>query len=73
VSPPRFRVRISDDGPELWCAGCREWWPVTLEFWPHRTSFWRCRACERERSRLYQARRMADPEQRLVNVTKGKL
>jgi hypothetical protein len=74
VSTPRFRLRIVDyDQAELWCNGCSEWLPVTMEFWPSRSSFWRCRACDRERTRLYELRRLADPEYRMVNVTKSKL
>lgn len=70
---PRFRIRLAeDDSPELFCYGCREWWPVSIEFWPSRTSFWRCRACEKERARLYQVRKLLDPEGRIKNVNKSR-
>lgn len=72
ATTPRFRLRITGEDAELYCHGCREWWPVTLEFWPSRTSFWRCRACERERSRLYQAQKSLDPEFRVKNVNKSR-
>lgn len=70
---PRFRIRLTeDDIPELYCHGCQEWWPVTIECWPSRTSFWRCRACEAERSRLYQARKRLDPEGYIQNINKSR-
>lgn len=72
-APPRFRVRLSDDDePELWCGGCNEWLPISIEFWPARDRFWHCRACEAERSRLYQAQRAFDPEHRMKNIRKSR-
>lgn len=71
--PPRFRLRITDDDDvELWCHGCQQWVPVSIEFWPARDRFWRCRTCEAERSRVYQARARFDPENRLKNITKSR-
>lgn len=69
---PRFRVRISrENDPELYCGNCRSWLPISVEFWPARDRLSRCRACEAERSRLYQARRAFDPEFRLKQYMKS--
>jgi hypothetical protein len=43
---------------------------MTHEFWP--AALWRCLACERERARLYQARRRLDPEFRLRQINKSR-
>lgn len=70
---PRFRLRIGEDEtPETYCAGCREWWPVTIEYWPTRSSFHECRACANERARLYQVKRRLDPENRLKDLNKSR-
>lgn len=70
---PRFRIRIEGyDEAEKFCYGCREWLPLTLEFWSSRIEFWRCRACNAERSRLREARKLLDPAGRLANVEKSR-
>lgn len=70
--PPRMRLRISDeDEAELYCYGCHEWLVVSIQFWPGKKNLWRCRACEAERARLYQARKAFDPEHRIKNITKS--
>jgi hypothetical protein len=55
----RLRYSVTD-GPELRCAHCGEWWAITPEFWPVR-NWSQCRACIRERNRLYQEIRRRDP------------
>ncbi len=72
MSGPRMRCRIVNyDEAELYCNGCREWYPMTLEFWV-RDKMSRCRACDRERARLYEARRRLDPEHRLRDINKSR-
>ncbi len=69
----RRRVRIVDyDRAELFCYGCHEFYPLTMEFWPCRSSFSRCRACDRERSRLFEARRRFNPEYRAQQIVKSR-
>lgn len=72
----RFRwSRI--DGAELRCLHCDEWWSVgddIAEFWV--IGKWsECRACVRERGRVYQAMRSLDPafvEKRRLRVRRYK-
>lgn len=69
----RRRMRIVGyDQAEAFCYGCHDWYPITLEFWPSRTHFGSCRACDRERSRLYETRRRLDPEHRLRQIQKSR-
>ena len=42
-----------------------------MEFWTHRNSFVTCRACDRERSRLYAVRRSFDPAYREKQILKS--
>jgi hypothetical protein len=64
-------LRITrDHDAELYCYGCRDWLPITAEFWPT-PRFWRCKACESDRSKLYQARRAFDPEWRAMQIRKS--
>lgn len=69
---PQFRLRLSlIDGPELRCAHCGEWWAITPEFWaPNQWD--RCRACSRERARLYEALRRRDPAFRAAGVERNR-
>ena len=70
----RRRIRIVGAGygsAESYCYGCHEWYPVTLEFFPNRDSVSRCRACDRERSRLYAARQQFDPAWREKQIRKS--
>lgn len=72
MTPPRMRLRIgATDDAELYCWGCHEWLPVSIQFWPARDKLWRCRACESDRQRLYQARKAFDPEWRQKQLTKS--
>jgi hypothetical protein len=72
AAPP---VKVVDGeeelGPQRWCRGCDEFWPVTDEFWDWertaKTFHWKrlCRACDLEQKARYSAARRerikADP------------
>ena len=53
-------VRWTEEGFELQCLVCREFWPLTAEFWRYR-AIARCRGCYRETHRRAQAQRRTDP------------
>lgn len=60
----RLRYDLTD-GPELRCPHCGDWLPLTMEFWEAQRNEWHmCRACKRERSRLYALLRGRDAEYR---------
>jgi hypothetical protein len=54
---PRYR----EDGWELRCRTCGDWWPLTTEFYDPKHGTVRCRACWREYQRLYQQGARLDP------------
>lgn len=59
-------IRIDPSGPELFCRYCKEFFPITSEYWGLQPQSLqvradRCRLCNKERSRLYQALRRRDP------------
>jgi hypothetical protein len=66
----QLRLRYSmTDGPELRCPHCGDWLPITVEFWEvHRNEWHMCRACKRERSRLYALLRGRDAEYRTARA-----
>jgi hypothetical protein len=60
----RLRYHLID-GPELRCPHCGDWLPLTMEFWEAQRNEWHmCRACKRERARLYALLRSRDAEYR---------
>jgi hypothetical protein len=58
-------IRMDPAGPELRCRHCDEFWPITLEHWHVQRDGHlradRCRLCNNESARLYQALRRLDP------------
>lgn len=69
-------IRMDAAGPELRCPYCLDWWPLTAEWWivnrDGSVRADRCRVCERERSRLYQALRRTDPAFRLDELRRSR-
>lgn len=56
VKPPRWR----EDGWQLQCRTCGDWWPLTVEFYDPKHGTARCRACWAEYQRQYQRGRRLD-------------
>lgn len=61
----RHGIREGEDGIEVMCDACADWWSPTAEFWPRsapdrgrRLAFARCRACHNAGER----RRYANPD-----------
>jgi hypothetical protein len=58
-----------ENGFEMWCFRCREWWPLDIEFWYPALGLNRCRACIAEAARESRDGRAPSPDQ--VAATKA--
>jgi len=60
TDPFRLRLPLGEE-PELRCPHCGEWWAISTEFWEP-NEWHMCRACKRERAKLYQRLRQRDKD-----------